>query len=140
MNKKLIAAAVLAISVLLVAMSARSIMAQNLTTNASNAAGNMSASVNQTGAEVGKNMSNAAGNASQSANSTLSEAGKNVSAGLNKTGESANATLNQLGKNASEVGSTVLNKTVEVGKKIVGGAATVLGNISGEIKKGIGAK
>jgi len=45
-----------------------------------------------------------------------------------------------LGKNASEMGSTLLNKTGEVAKKIVGGAATVLGNISGEIKKGIGEK
>jgi hypothetical protein len=29
---------------------------------------------------------------------------------------------------------------VEVAKKVVGGAANVLGNISGEIKKGIGEK
>jgi hypothetical protein len=32
-----------------------------------------------------------------------------------------------------------LNQTGEVAKKIIGGAATVLGNISGEIK-GVGAK
>src|SRR6266511_3319853 len=132
MNKKLIAVS-LAISLVLIATSARGIMAQNLTTNASNAVGNMSSSVNQTGAEIGNNMSNAAGNASQTVNATMSEAGKNASASLNKTGESANATLNQLGKNASEVGSAVLNKTVEVGKKIVGGAADVVSNISGEI-------
>jgi hypothetical protein len=126
----------LAVALLAIATSGKSVIAQNLTTNASNAAGNMSASANQTG----KNMSNAAGNASQSANATMSQLGKNASAGMNKTGESANATLNQLGKNASEAGSTILNKTAEVGKKVVGGAATVLGNISGEIKKGIGAK
>jgi hypothetical protein len=46
-----------------------------------------------------------------------------------------NATANELGNNASDIGSTILNKTVEIGKKIIGGAATVLGNISGEMKK-----
>jgi hypothetical protein len=59
---------------------------------------------------------------------------------MNKTGEAVNATANELGKNASDMGSSILNKTVEVGKKIIGGAATVLGNISGEIKQGVGAK
>jgi hypothetical protein len=54
---------------------------------------------------------------------------------MNKTREAVNATANELGKNASDVGSTILNKTVEVGKKIIGGAATVLANISGEMKK-----
>ena len=54
---------------------------------------------------------------------------------MNKTGEVVNATANELGKNASDISLTILNKTVEVGKKIVGGAATVLGNISGEMKK-----
>lgn len=108
----------LVFSLLLIATTARSVMGQNLTTNASNTVGNMSASANQTGAEVGKNMSSA----------------------LNKTGESVNATANELGKNASDLGSTLLNKTGEAAKKIVGGAATVLGNISGEIKKGVGEK
>ena len=32
-------------------------------------------------------------------------------------------------------GSTILNKTVEVGKTIVGGVADILGNLSGEMKK-----
>ena len=41
------------------------------------------------------------------------------------TGEAVNATANELGKNASDIGSTILNKTVEVGKKIVGGVADV---------------
>lgn len=137
MMKKLLVIG-LAFSLLFIAMSAKSGMAQNTTTNASNAAGNMSASVNQTGAEVGKNMSSAVGNASKSANATVSELGQNASNALNKTGESVNATANELGKNASDVGATILNKTGEAAKKIVGGAATVLGNISGEIKKGIG--
>ncbi|MDQ5870141.1 MAG: hypothetical protein M3530_10520 [Thermoproteota archaeon] len=83
-------------------------------------------------------MSNSVGNASQSANQTMSELGQNASIALNKTGESVNASANELGKNASDVDATILNKTGEVAKKIVGGAATVLGNISGENKKGIG--
>ncbi len=81
-------------------------------------------------------MSNAAGNASKSANATLSEAG--ISSSLNKTGESANNTLNEVGKNASQAGSAILNKTGEVGQKIVAGAANVLGNIISQIKKGWG--
>ncbi len=64
----------------------------------------------------------------------------NISGSLNKTAESANNTLNQLGKNISEAAPGILNKTGEVAKKIVGGAADVVSNISAEIKKGIGAK
>ena len=101
------------ISILLFATTTSSVTAQNATTNATNAVGSASASVNQTASEVGTNASNA----------------------MTKTGEAVNATANELGKNASDIGSTILNKTVEVGKKIVGGAATVLGNISGEMKK-----
>jgi hypothetical protein len=112
MNKELIVLGI-TISILLFAITTSSVTAQNATTNATNAVGNASASVNQTASEVGTNASNA----------------------MNKTGEAVNATSNELGKNASDIGSTILNKTVEVGKKIVGGAATVLGNISGEMKK-----
>ena len=130
----------LAFSLLLIATTARSVMAQNLTTNASNAMGNMSASANKTGTEMAANMSNTMGNASNTANATMSEVGKNASNVANKTGEAMQSTANAVGKNASEMGSTLLNKTGEVAKKIVGGAATVLGNISGEIKKGIGEK
>ena len=54
---------------------------------------------------------------------------------MNKTGEAVNATANELGKNASTAGSSLLNQTEEVGKKIIGGVADVLGNISGEMKK-----
>ena len=53
---------------------------------------------------------------------------------------SANATLSELGKNASNTGETILNQTGEVAKKIVGGVANVLSNISGEIKEGVGDK
>jgi hypothetical protein len=112
MNKELSVLGI-TMSILLFAITTSSVTAQNVTTNASNAVGNASASVNQTASEVGTNASNA----------------------MNKTGEAVNATANELGKNASDIGSTILNKTVEVGKKIVGGAATVLGNISGEMKK-----
>jgi hypothetical protein len=129
-----------AFTILFISLAANGVLAQNLTTNASNTAGNMSASINQTSAEAGKNMSNAAGNASKSANATLSEAGKNISSSLNNTGESANNTLNEVGKNASQAGSAILNKTGEVGQKIVGGAANVLGNITSQIKKGLEGK
>jgi hypothetical protein len=49
--------------------------AQNVTTNVSEAAGNASAGVNQTGS----NVSEAAGNASAGVNQTASELGKNAS-------------------------------------------------------------
>ena len=134
MNKELLVLGV-TMSVLLFAITTNNVTAQNTTTNATNAVGNASASVNQTASELGQNMSNAVGNAGQAANQTMSELGTNASNAMNKTGEAVNATANELGKNASDIGSTILNKTVEVGKKIVGGAATVLGNISGEMKK-----
>ena len=134
MNKELLVLGV-TMSVLLFAITTSSVTAQNATTNVTNAVGNASASVNQTASELGQNMSNAVGNAGQAANQTISELGTNASNAMNKTGEAVNATANELGKNASEVGSTILNKTVEVGKKIIGGAADVLGNISGEMKK-----
>ena len=71
---------------------------------------------------------------------TAQNATTNASNAMNKTGESVNATANELGKNASDTGSSLLNQTGEVAKKIIGGAGTVLGNISGEIKEGVGAK
>ena len=89
--------------------------AQNLTTNASNAAGNMTVSANQTASE-------------------LQEFGQNASLAANRTGES----LQEFGKNATEVGGDILNKTGEVGKKVLGGAADVVGNISEEVKEGVG--
>ena len=61
----------------------------------------------------------------------------------NQTGnmsQSANSTMSAVGKNLTDAGGSLLNKTGEVAKKIVGGAASVLGNITGEIKQGIGAK
>ena len=125
----------IALSILLVATTTSSVTAQNYSKNASNAVGNASASVNQTASEIGQNMSTAVGNAGQAANQTMSELGANASNAMNNTGEAVNATANELGKNASDIGLTILNKTAEVGKKIVGGAADVLGNISGEMKK-----
>ena len=61
----------LAFSILLVAATTRGVTAQNLTTNASNAVGNMTAAANQTGTEVAKNVSSSVGNASKSANQTM---------------------------------------------------------------------
>ena len=134
MNKELSVLGV-TMSILLFAAIASSVTAQNATTNVTNAAGNASASVNQTASKIGQNMSTAVGNAGQHANQTMSELGTNASNAMNKTGEAVNATANELGKNASDIGSTILNKTAEVGKKIIGGAADVLANMSGEMKK-----
>lgn len=62
------------------------------------------------------NASNTMGNASANVNKTASELAKNDTLG------------------------NVLNKTGEVGKKILGGAADVVSNISEEVKEGIGQK
>ena len=75
------------------------------------------------------------------ADQTMSELGIDASTATNKTGEAVNATANELGKNASDMGSTLLNKTGDVAKKIIGGGSRRLyGNIGGEIKEGVGAK
>ena len=68
---------------------------------------------------------------------TASELEKNSFSALNNAGASANTTMFELGKNGSNTGETLLNQTGEVAKKIVGGAANVLSNISGEIKQRI---
>ncbi len=83
----------LAFSILLVAATGRSVMAQNLTTNASNTAGNMSVVVNQTGSEMAKNMSNAVNNTGKAANQTMSEAGKNVSNAMSNASNAVNQTV-----------------------------------------------
>lgn len=62
------------------------------------------------------NASNMIGNASANVNQTASELAKNDTLG------------------------NVLNKTGEVSKKILGGAADVVSNISEEVKEGIGQK
>ena len=65
----------LVFSNLLNATTTNSVMAQNLTTNASNAVGNMSTSINQTGAEMANNVSNSMGNASKTSNQTMTAPG-----------------------------------------------------------------
>jgi hypothetical protein len=63
-----------------------------------------------------------------------------TSGGMNMMGNataSMNQTAPEIGKN--DTLENVLNTTGEVGKKIVGGAADVVSNISEEIKEGIGA-
>src|SRR6476659_10485178 len=64
----------------------------------------------------------------------------NASNAVGNANASVNQTVSELGKNASDTGETLLNQKGEVAKKIVGGAANVLSNISGEIKQGVGAK
>src|SRR6476659_2856145 len=123
MNKELSVLGI-TMSILLFAITTSSVTAQNATTNVTNAAGNATKSANATLSEVGKNVTNPAGNAT-----------KSESNALHKKGEAVNATVNEVGKNVSTAGSSLLNQTEEVGKKIIGGAADVLGNISGEMKK-----
>ena len=95
---------VLAFSVLLIATSAKGIMAQNATTNATNAIGNASASVNQTGMEAGKNMSNAMGNDSQTSNATMTEMGKKEPI-INESAE--NAAVKLTGPSSAGPGTNV---------------------------------
>ena len=64
----------------------------------------------------------------------------NASNAVGNASASVNQTATEIGKNASNTGEKLLNQSGEVAKKIIGGAATVLGNISGEIKEGVGAK
>ena len=47
----------LTLSILVIAISTHQIMAQNVTSNASNAVGNMTAAANQTASELGQNTS-----------------------------------------------------------------------------------
>ncbi|MDW0340688.1 MAG: hypothetical protein QN597_10640, partial [Nitrososphaeraceae archaeon] len=137
MNKELIVIGAM-ISMLVFTTSANNSYAQNATANASNAAGNMTASAKQSASEMGQNTSainrtELAQNASSAFNKsgiTLGEIGKNASPALNKTGES----LQEMGKNATEVGGAILNKTGEGVKGFLGGAADVVSNISKEVK------
>jgi hypothetical protein len=62
-----------------------------------------------------------------------------TSGGMNMMGNataSMDQTASELGKN--DTLGNVLNTTGEVGKKILGGAADVVSNISEEVKEGIG--
>lgn len=72
----------LVFSILLAATTTRGVMAQNLTTNASNTVGNVSTSINQTGAEMAKNVSNSMGNASKSSNQTMTALGNNATGAI----------------------------------------------------------
>lgn len=117
------------LSILLIAISAQQIMAQNVTTNASNAVENMTAAANQTASELGQKASSVLNNAGDKAGSALGELKQNMSeVGMG------------LGQNMSDVGTEILNKTEEAAKKVGTGAADVLSNISGEIKEGINGK
>lgn len=115
--------------ILVLVISTNYVMGQNATTNASNAAGNMMATANQTASELGQNASSALNNTSDKVGSTLGELKQNVS----NVGS-------ELGQNASNVGTDILNKTEDALKKAGTGAADVLSNISGEIKEGINGK
>ena len=59
---------------------------------------------------------------------------------MGNSSPTANQTMSEAGKNATETGQNMLNQAGEVGKKIGSGAADVLSNISGEVKKGLEGK
>jgi hypothetical protein len=128
MNKKLFLMGV-TMSILAIALSTNQIMAQNVTTNASNAVGNVTAAANQTASELGKNASSIQNNTGDKVGSALGELKQNVS----NVGT-------ELGQNASDVGTDILNQTEDALKKAGTGAADILSNISGEIKEGINGK
>jgi hypothetical protein len=128
MNKKLLLMGV-TMSILAIAFSTNQIMAQNVTTNASNAVGNVTAAANQTASELGKNASSVLNNTGDKVGSAIGELKQNVS----NVGS-------ELGQNASDVGTDILNQTEDALKKAGTGAADVLSNISGEIKEGINGK
>ena len=71
---------------------------------------------------------------------TASEMGKNASKAIGNATGMANQTLSGAGKNATGTGQNLLNQVGEVGKKVGVGAANVLSNISGELKKGLEGK
>jgi hypothetical protein len=121
------------------------VFAQNATSNMSSAAGNQttgnqSSAVNMSAGAVGSSeqLSQVLGN-----NTELIEnktAIGNTPGPIGNLTASTNTTFGQIGQNASENVPGLLNKTGEAAKKIIGGAADVVTNITAEIKKGVGAK
>ena len=128
MNRKILFMG-LTLSIMVIAISTHQIMAQNVTSNASNAVGNMTAAANQTASELGQNTS-----------SVLNNAGDKVGSALGELKQNMSEVGTKLGQNMSEVGTDILNKTEEAAKKAGTGAADVLSNISDEIKEGINGK
>ena len=71
---------------------------------------------------------------SAESNATRNQTG-NISGAMDNVTQTTNSTMSAVGKNLTDSGGSLLNKTV--GKKIVGGAPDVIGNITGENKQGI---
>ena len=120
------------------------VFAQNVTSNMSSTAGNQTVGnqsnpVNMSAGAIGSSeqLSQVLGNNTQLIENKTAIGNTSVPLG-NLT--ASNSTLGQLGQNASEIAPSLLNKTGEVAKKIVGGAADVVTNITREIKEGVGAK
>lgn len=94
---------------LFLGISIHNLEAQNVTSNASNAAGILPES----------NLSNATGNLTVLANQTLDELGQKLSAAvkaMNITLPSESSPLGQLEQNASDQGVGMPNKTLEAAK------------------------
>ena len=121
------------------------VFAQNVTSNMSSATGNQtvgnqSGSVNMSAGAIGSSeqLSQVLGNNTQLIENKTAVG--NTTVPLGNLTASTNTTLGELGQNASEIAPGLLNKTGEVAKKIIGGAADVVTNITSEIKEGVGAK
>jgi len=109
MMKKQIIVLGISLSILFLSLSINNLEAQNVTTNASKPAGNLSAS----------NLSNATGNLTVFANQTLAELGQKLLTAIkdiNMTLKSENTSLSQLEQNTSDLGLDMLNKTEEAAK------------------------
>jgi hypothetical protein len=121
------------------------VFAQNVTSNMSSAAGNQSVGnqsnpVNMSASAVGSSeqLGQVLGNNIQVIENKTAIA--NTSVAIGNLTSSTNTTLGQLEQNASQTVPGLLNKTGEAAKKIIGGAADVVTNITSEIKEGVGAK
>jgi hypothetical protein len=124
--KKQIIVIGISLSILFLSVSLDNLAAQNLTTNNSNAVGNLSVSANQTLGDLGQNLSVSANqtlgdlgqNLSVSANQTLGDLGQKLSAfvnAMNTTSQSENSS-SLLGQNSSDLGIDLLNMTDEAAK------------------------
>ena len=65
---------------------------------------------------------------SAESNATRNQTG-NVSGTVNNVTQSANSTMSAVGKNLTDAGGSLLNKTSEVAKKIIGGAYEIWSEI-----------
>ena len=103
----------------MVATTTRGVTAQNLTSNASNAVGNMTAAANQSGTEAAKNVSSSMGNASKPANQTMTSNNNNKDGNTSLIG-SAQQLSSTLGNNSEILANntSIGNSNMSLGEKM----------------------